>query len=80
MLKIGQNRGKIANYPPNAQQRSASLLSTSTVNLRAYGRFLAIDTCSKLHFYIELVCNTPTYNFTSTAKAGWVVSFLSKVT
>ena len=25
MLKIGQNWGKIANYPPNAQQRSASL-------------------------------------------------------
>ena len=23
MLKIGQNWGKIANYPPNAQQRSA---------------------------------------------------------
>ena len=26
MLKIGQNWGKIANYPPNAQQRSAPLL------------------------------------------------------
>ena len=26
MLKIGQNRGKIANYSPNAQQRSASLV------------------------------------------------------
>ena len=26
MLKIGQNYGKIANYPPNAQQRSAPLL------------------------------------------------------
>ena len=25
MLKIGQNWGKIANYPPNAQQRSAPL-------------------------------------------------------
>ena len=25
MLKIGQNRGKIANYPPNAQQRFAPL-------------------------------------------------------
>ena len=28
MLKIGQNRGKIANYPPNAQQRFAPLSST----------------------------------------------------
>ena len=47
------------------------VLLTSTVNLRAYGRFLAIDTCTKLRFfYIGLVCNTPTYNFTSTAKAG----------
>ena len=26
MLKIGQNWGKIANYPPNAQQRSAPLI------------------------------------------------------
>ena len=25
MLKIEQNWGKIANYPPNAQQRSAPL-------------------------------------------------------
>ena len=25
MFKIGQNWGKIANYPPNAQQRSAPL-------------------------------------------------------
>ena len=25
MLKIGQNWGKIANYPPNAHQRSAPL-------------------------------------------------------
>ena len=25
MLKIGQNSGKIANYPPNAQQRFAPL-------------------------------------------------------
>ena len=25
MLKIGQNWGKIANYPPNAQQRFALL-------------------------------------------------------
>ena len=25
MLKIGQNWGKIANYPPNAQQRFAPL-------------------------------------------------------
>ena len=25
MLKIGQNWGKIENYPPNAQQRSAPL-------------------------------------------------------
>ena len=25
MLKIGQNWGKIANYPPNAQQKSALL-------------------------------------------------------
>ena len=25
MLKIEQNRGKIANYPPNAQQRFAPL-------------------------------------------------------
>ena len=25
MLKIGQNWGKIANHPPNAQQRSAPL-------------------------------------------------------
>ena len=28
MLKIGQNWGKIANYPPNAQQRSAPLSLT----------------------------------------------------
>ena len=27
MLKIGQNWGKIANYPPNAQQRSAPLVT-----------------------------------------------------
>ena len=26
MLKIGQNWGKIANHPPNAQQRSAPLI------------------------------------------------------
>ena len=26
MLKIGQNWGKIANYPPNAQQRLAPLV------------------------------------------------------
>ena len=26
MLEIGQNWGKIANYPPNAQQRSAPLI------------------------------------------------------
>ena len=25
MLKIGQNWGKIANYPPNAQQRLGAL-------------------------------------------------------
>ena len=30
MLKIGQNWGKIANYPPNAQQRSAPLLTAIT--------------------------------------------------
>ena len=30
MLKIGQNWGKIANYPPNAQQRSAPLLAAIT--------------------------------------------------
>ena len=30
MLKIGQNLGKIANYPPNALQRSAPLLTTLT--------------------------------------------------
>ena len=28
MLKIGQNWGKIANYPPHAQQRSAPLGTT----------------------------------------------------
>ena len=28
MLKIGQNWGKIANYPPNAQQRLAPLSQT----------------------------------------------------
>ena len=28
MLKLEQNWGKIANYPPNAQQRSAPLIST----------------------------------------------------
>ena len=27
MLKIGQNWGKIANYPPNALQRSAPLIA-----------------------------------------------------
>ena len=27
MLKIGQNWGKIANYSPNAQQRSAPLIA-----------------------------------------------------
>ena len=27
MLKIGQNWGKIANYPRNAQQRSAPLIA-----------------------------------------------------
>ena len=32
MLKIGQNWGKIANYPPNAQQRSA-LLRTAIENI-----------------------------------------------
>ena len=30
MLKIGQNWDKIANYPPNAQQRSAILFETTT--------------------------------------------------
>ena len=30
MLKIGQNWGKIANYPPNAQQRSAPLAVSTT--------------------------------------------------
>ena len=30
-LKIGQNWGKIANYPPNAQQRLAPLLLTAVV-------------------------------------------------
>ena len=29
MLKIGQNWGKIANYPPNAQYKSALLKSTN---------------------------------------------------
>ena len=28
MLKIGQNWGKIANYPPNVRQRSAPLTLT----------------------------------------------------
>ena len=30
MLKIGQNSGKIANYPPNVQQRFASLVQVSS--------------------------------------------------
>ena len=32
MFKIGQNWGKIANYPPNAQQRSAPLLERQSYN------------------------------------------------
>ena len=31
MLTIGHNRGKIANYPPNAQQKSAALASSIPV-------------------------------------------------
>ena len=31
MLKIGQNWGKIANYPPNAQQRFALLIVTPKI-------------------------------------------------
>ena len=39
MLKIGQNWGKIANYPPNAQERSAPLLMTP---------ILSFDSCTLL--------------------------------
>ena len=40
MLKIGQNLGKIANYTPNAQQRSASLVTgTSFVVMPRWSRF-----------------------------------------
>ena len=38
MLKIGQNWGKIANYPPNAQQRSAPLFTV--VILRYSGKMV----------------------------------------
>ena len=35
MLKIGQNWGKVANYPPNAQQRSAPLFVTIALSLKS---------------------------------------------
>ena len=46
MLKIGQNWGKIANYPPNAQQRSAPLLMY--LNLRQHAFFQVIYILIKL--------------------------------
>ena len=46
MLKIGQNWGKIANYPPNAQQRSAPL------HLMQY--YIHIKACIlQLHIHIS---------------------------
>ena len=36
MLKIGQNWGKIANYPPNAQQSSAPLVLANVVRADPY--------------------------------------------
>ena len=36
MLKIGQNWGKIANYPPNAQQRFAPLALRKQQNLQKW--------------------------------------------
>ena len=40
MLKIGQNWGKIANYSPNAQQRSALLEAGNLLHfsLTAFGK------------------------------------------
>ena len=37
MLKIVQNWGKIANYPPNAQQRSALLAEMNNYGVAALG-------------------------------------------
>ena len=51
MLKIGKNWGKIANYPPNAQQRSAPLCTRYKVkkelrNLCSF--FFALECCISL--------------------------------
>ena len=46
MLKIGKNWGKIANYPPNAQQRSAPLVATVRV---------ATQPCKLIAFFIFLL-------------------------
>ena len=52
MLKIGQNQGKIANYPPKAQQRSAPLLPISILNLSCISMLLnsIYDQCLLLDF------------------------------
>ena len=34
MLKLGQNWGKIANYPPNGQQRFAPLITMTRYRFR----------------------------------------------
>ena len=51
MLKIGQNWGKTANYPPNAQQRSAPLVQTFIVMLL---RFAAMLTRYRRFFLPEI--------------------------
>ena len=47
MLKIGQNWGNIANYPPSAQQRSAPLILTTTLKFRTSKR---LDQCTSSLF------------------------------
>ena len=56
MLKIGQNWGKIANYPPNAQQRSAPLYVEACFEILLGFRFFCWSLCIFLAHLLALNC------------------------
>ena len=56
MLKIGQNWGKISNYPPNAQQRLAPLVLHNYTVIAQFALMLAVQyTHGVLCFFLSVV-------------------------
>ena len=63
MLKIGQNWGKIANYPPNAQQRFAPLLFGFHGSMVFTYVGTISKSCSSCAYFISFACSACSATF-----------------